>query len=96
MLLLSTIQISQHPNIGPFSGLQATANCAKFKPNLYFISKEKIKDSNVLSAAQCFFEEFQAIGVYPPITLSNYVLTINIVFGMLSHISWNLEAKNPS
>jgi len=35
------------------------------------MSKEKIKDSKLLSAAQCFFEEFHAIGVYPPITLSN-------------------------
>lgn len=87
--------MSQHPKIGPFSGLQATANCAKFKPNLYFISKEKIKDSKLLSAAQCFLEEFHAIGVYPPITLSNYVLTSNIVFGMLSQISWNLAAENP-
>lgn len=62
-MLLSTIQISQHPKIGPFSGLHATANWAKFKPNLYFISKEKINDYKDLSAAQCFLEEFQGMGV---------------------------------
>jgi hypothetical protein len=62
-LLLSTIHMSQHPNIGPFSELQATANWAKFKLNLYFKSNENINDSNDLSAAQCFFDEFQAIGV---------------------------------
>lgn len=85
--------MSQHPKIGPFSGLQATANCAKFSPNLSFISIEKIKDSNVLSAAQCFLDEFQAIGVYPPITLSNYVFTKSIVLGTLSQISWNFPAE---
>lgn len=57
------MHISQQPKIGPFSGLQATANWAKLRANLYFISNEKINDSNDLSAAQCFFEEFQAIGV---------------------------------
>lgn len=95
MWLLSTMQMSQHPKIGPFSGLQATANWAKFKLNLSFMSKEKIKDSKDLSAAQCFLEEFQAMGVYPPITLSNSVFTNSIVLGILSQISWNLAAENP-
>ncbi len=63
--------------------------------NLYFMSNEKIKDSKDLSAAQCFLEEFHAIGVYPPITLSNSVLTNNIVLGTLSHTSWNLAAEKP-
>lgn len=57
------MQMSQHPKIGPFYGLQATANWAKFKPNLSFMSREKMNDSKDLSAAQCFFEEFHAIGV---------------------------------
>ena len=57
------MQISQHPKIGPFYELQATANCAKLRLNLSFISSEKINDSNDLSAAQCFFDEFHAIGV---------------------------------
>ena len=57
------MHISQHPKIGPFYGLQATANWAKLSANLYFISIENIKDYRDLSAAQCFFEEFHAIGV---------------------------------
>lgn len=60
---LSTIQMSQHPNMGPFSGLQATANCIKFNWNRYFRSKENMKDDRDLSDAQCFFEEFQGNGV---------------------------------
>lgn len=57
------MQMSQQPNIGPFSELQATANCAKLSANLSFKSKEKIKDWSDLSAAQCFLDEFQARGV---------------------------------
>lgn len=73
--------------MGPFSELQATANCAKLSANLSFISSEKMKDSKDLSAAQCFLEEFQASGVYPPITRSNSVFTNRIVLGTLSHFS---------
>lgn len=67
MFELSTIQISQQPNIGPFSGLQAIANWAKFKLNLSRKSIENINELIDLSAAQCFLLEFQAKGVYPPI-----------------------------
>ncbi len=79
------MQISQHPKIGPLSGLQAIANCAKFRLNFYLKSTEKIKEDIDLSAAQCFLLEFQAKGVYPPITFPYSVLRIVNVFEMLSH-----------
>lgn len=60
---MSTIQISQQPNIGPFYELHATANWAKLRANLSFKSNENINDWRDLSAAQCFFDEFQARGV---------------------------------
>jgi hypothetical protein len=49
------------------------------------MSKENIKEDSDLSAAQCFFVEFQGSGVKPPITLLYYVFTISKVFGILSH-----------
>ena len=61
--------MSQHPKIGPFYGLQAIANCAKFKLNFSLKSREKMKEVIDLSAAQCFLLEFQARGVYPPMIL---------------------------
>lgn len=64
----STMHMSQHPKIGPLSGLDATANWAKFNWNLSLISSENINDDSDLSAAQCFLDEFQAKGVYPSIT----------------------------
>lgn len=73
--------------------MHATANWAKFKAKRYFKSKEKIKDWRDLSAAQCFFDEFQARGVYPPIILSNYVRIKVKVFGILSQTRWNSAAE---
>ena len=54
---------SQHPNVGPLSGLLAIANWAKFSLNFSFISNEKIKLANDLSATQCFLSDVQATGV---------------------------------
>lgn len=65
------MQISQHPKIGPLSGLLAIANWTRFKLNFYRMFREKIKDFSALSAAHCFFAELHAIGVYPPIILPN-------------------------
>ena len=59
----STIQISQHPNVGPLSGLLAIANWAKFNLNFSFMSTEKIKLFKDLSATQCFLSEVHATGV---------------------------------
>ena len=67
---LSTIQISQQPKMGPFSGLQAIANWARLSAYLSRRSIEKMKEFIDLSAAQCFLLEFQGKGVYPPMTLS--------------------------
>jgi hypothetical protein len=83
---LSTMQMSQQPKIGPLSGLQATANCTRLSWNLYRMSNEKMKDAKDLSAAQCFFVEFQGKGVYPPITLLYSVFTRSKVLGILSHL----------
>lgn len=77
MLDLSTIQMSQHPKIGPFSGLHAMANCARLRAYLYLRSNEKIKEFNDLSAAQCFLLEFHGKGVYPPITFP-YSVSITV------------------
>jgi len=87
------MQISQHPKIGPFYGLQAIANWAKFKLNLYRKSIEKMKELIDLSAAQCFLLEFQAKGVYPPIDFPYYVYTKVIVSPILSHFLWNSKAE---
>jgi hypothetical protein len=79
------MQISQQPNIGPRYGLHATANWAKFKLNFYLSSNEKIKELNDLSAAQCFCEELQGMGVYPPI-LFPYSVSIKVkVLDIPSH-----------
>jgi hypothetical protein len=67
------MQISQHPKIGPLSGLFAMANCARFKLNFSRMLRENINDFKVLSAAHCFLAELHAMGVKPPITLPNYV-----------------------
>ncbi len=88
------MQISQHPNIGPFYGLQATANCIWFNWNLYLMSKENMKDVKDLSAAQCFLEEFHGKSVKPPMILLYSVLTSKIVFGILSHFLWNSATEN--
>ena len=61
------MQISQQPKIGPFSGLQAIANWARFKLNFSRRSNEKMKEVIDLSAAQCLALEFHGRGVYPPI-----------------------------
>ena len=83
------MQMSQHPKMGPFSGLQAMANCAKFRLNFSRRSTEKIKDVMDLSAAQCFLVEFQGSGVYPPITLPYSVSKIVRVCSIVSHFLWN-------
>ena len=83
------MQISQHPKMGPLSGLLAMANWARLRLNFSRMFSEKIKDLRDLSAAHCFFAELQAIGVYPPITFPNYVsATINVP-EMPSHFLWN-------
>jgi len=61
------MQISQQPKMGPFSGLLAMANWARFKLNFSLIFRENINDFKALSAAHCFFAELQRTGVYPPI-----------------------------
>jgi len=63
LLELSTIQISQQPNVGPLYGLLAIANWAKFNLNFSPMSTEKIKLLNDLSATQCFLSDVQATGV---------------------------------
>lgn len=83
------MQISQQPKIGPLSGLQAMANWAKFKLNFSLRSTEKMKEVRDLSAAQCFLVEFQAKGVYPPITFPYYVSRMVKVSPTLSHFLWN-------
>jgi hypothetical protein len=89
LFALSTIHISQQPNIGPFYGLFAMANWAKFKLNFSLILRENINDFNVLSAAHCFLAELQAIGVYPPMTFPNYVSKTVKVPLCPSHFLWN-------
>jgi len=79
------MHMSQHPKIGPLSGLHAMANCAKFRVNFYLRSMENINEVIDLSAAQCFLLEFQANGVYPPITFPYSVYTKVTVPGKLSH-----------
>lgn len=95
LLLLSTIQMSQHPKVGPLSGLLAIANCARFNLNFYFILMEKMNDCRDLSATQCFFDDVHYTGVYPPITLSYSVFIKVKVFGILSHCLWNYFIENP-
>jgi hypothetical protein len=85
---LSTMQISQHPKIGPFYGLHAMANCARLRAYLSLRSREKINEVSDLSAAQCFLLEFQGRGVYPPITLPYSVSMTVRVCGTSSHILW--------
>ena len=85
------MQISQHPKIGPLSGLQAIANWARFRLNFYLKSIEKMKDVMDLSAAQCFLVEFQARGVYPPMTLPYSVSRMVKVSPTLSHLLWNSD-----
>ena len=51
--------------------------------------REKIKLFIDLSAAHCFLAEFQAIGVYPPMTFPNYVYIKVIVPACPSHFLWN-------
>lgn len=63
--------MSQHPKVGPFSGLLAMANWAKLSLNFYFMSNEKMKLLKDLSATQCFLSEVHATGVYPPNFLLN-------------------------
>jgi len=58
------------------------------------MSSEKIKEDNDLSAAQCFLDEFQGKGVYPPIVLLNSVFTNSKVLGTLSHNLWNSATEN--
>jgi len=60
---LSDINKSQHPNIGPLSGLLAIANCGKLSLYFYFKSTENIKVCCSLSGLQFFFAEFQTKGV---------------------------------
>lgn len=68
---LSDMKRSQHPKIGPLSGLFAIANWGRF--NLYFSlrSSEKIKVFSSLSGLQFFFAEFHTTGVYPPSIFPN-------------------------
>lgn len=89
LLLLSTMQISQQPNIGPLSGLFAIANWAKFKLNFSCIFNEKMNDFSDLSAAHCFFAEPHATGVYPPKIFPNSVYRMVIVPACPSHFLWN-------
>jgi hypothetical protein len=60
---LSEINKSQHPNMGPLSGLLAMANCDKFSLYFYFCSYEKINVFCYLSGLQFFFDEFHVKGV---------------------------------
>lgn len=90
---LSTMQMSQHPNIGPFCTLQAIANWERFRLNFYFISCEKINEANYLSVDQCFLAEFQVKGVYPPIILLYSVYIKVMVFPILSHFLWKSSAE---
>ena len=87
------MHMSQHPKIGPLSGLQAIANWAKFKLNFSRKSTEKIKEAIDLSAAQCFFVEFHERGVYPPITFPYSVSRMVKVSAMLSHFLWNSKTE---
>lgn len=89
LLLLSTMHMSQHPKMGPFSGLLAMANCARFKLNFSRMLSEKMKLLSDLSAAHCFLAELHAIGVYPPIILLNSVYTSRTVPPTPSHFLWN-------
>lgn len=89
LLALSTTQMSQQPNIGPFSGLLAIANWTRFKGNFSPILRLKTKLFEFLSGAQCFLVDAHGTGVYPPITLPNYVYTNNMVFVYPSHNLWN-------
>ena len=92
---LSTMHISQHPKIGPFSGLFAIANWAKFRLNFSLIFREKMKEFKDLSAAHCFLAELQAIGVQPPITFPNYVSSTVKVPAWPSHFLWNSLIEKP-
>ena len=83
------MQISQQPKMGPLSGLQAIANWARFRLNFYLKSREKMKEVIDLSAAQCFLVEFQAKGVYPPMTFPYSVSRMVRVSPTLSHLLWN-------
>ncbi len=62
------------------------ACCGDVKFNLFIYVSENTNDSLLLSA-ECFslIFLFQHIGVYPPITLLNYVFIIHMVCGILSH-----------
>lgn len=89
LLLASTIQIPQHPKIGPLSGWLAMAIWARFRLNFSRKFKEKMNGFNDLSAAHCFLAELQAIGGYAPIILPNSVSMMVAVPAWPSHFLWD-------